>query len=144
MTRAKTIRWITLTSFCLLLTAFILYRTGRLNKYLFNDPPKVLRTIDTTTNADSAIRQTVSIDGFYIDTIELMHSSKSAPIAYPIKPEFHLPDISELAAEDSMRRELMLFSGSKSGPVFGPQNQELWKLSDFIYKDSIYKKKKEQ
>ena len=37
MARTKTVRWITLASFCLLITAFIFYRTGYFDSYLFND-----------------------------------------------------------------------------------------------------------
>jgi hypothetical protein len=148
MSKSKIIRWVTLTSSCLLLTAFILYRTGRLDKYLFNTQAKTLRAPDAPADTDSALMQPVSTEGFYMDTTELMHSSKSAPIAYPRKPQFHVADSSDLALEDSVTRELILFSGSKSGPVFTSEKQR-----DSFYgrmealrklRDSIYKKNKSQ
>ena len=37
MTQSRTIRLLTLAGFCILLTAFILYRSGSLDDYIYND-----------------------------------------------------------------------------------------------------------
>ncbi|HEX6180620.1 MAG TPA: hypothetical protein VFZ47_05200 [Chitinophagaceae bacterium] len=138
MTKARTIRWITLTSFCLLLTAFILYRTGRLDKYLYNSSQ--LEKASNTLPAQDSLGMIV-VNGYYANPIELLSSSKSIKLIEDhtrIMPYFvdTLPG-SVYGSVDSALRDLKLFSDADTAVIMNPRSEwhNLVRI-DITYRDS--------
>lgn len=132
MARTKTVRWITLASFCLLITAFIFYRTGYFDSYLFNDGLQMQPTLNIAGVGDT-------------DTLPpktMLPSSKSAMVT----PEMRQTMIKK---RDSLRRidssihlltiQLEMLTSYKSAAIFQPGGK-----SDSIKKliDSLREKRK--
>ena len=107
MTKSKTIRWVTLASFCLLLTSFILYRTGYFDNDI-EDTPQVQPTLRLVANSAS------SADTLPPKTI--LPSTKSAMVVREDHPAFNRRD--SLARLDStiktLKRRVDMLSSSKS------------------------------
>ena len=139
MSKARTIRWITLTSFCLLLTAFILYRTGRLDKYFFSNSSQLENAGNTLPARDSL--GMIVVNGYYTNTIELLSSSKSIGVIKNdsrIMPYFvdTLPG-SVYGSVDSAVKDLKLFSDADSVVIMNPRRE--WHSIvriDIMYRDS--------
>ena len=140
MTKARTIRWITLLSFCLLLTAFMLYRSGRLDKHLFYNSSQRNSAGNTLSVPDSL--GMIVINGLSINRIELLSSSKSIKLVEEpslFKPYFvdTLPG-SVYGSIDSALRDLTLFSDADTAFIMNPRTE--WHSIvriQITYRDSI-------
>ena len=140
MTKARTIRWITLASFCLLLTAFILYRTGRLDKYLFNNSSKLENASNTLPFRDSL--GMIVINGFYINRTELLSSSKTTKLIedHPLSMASFVDTLpgSIYGSVDSVLKDLRLFSDADTVFIMNPRTEwhNLVRI-DITYRDSV-------
>ncbi len=115
MSRSKPIKWITLASFCLLITAFLFYRTGYFDSYIFGDSPQVPPALNITTNSTSDV-----------DTVPpktMLPSSKSAMVT-PEMRQTMIKKRDTLARLDSaikkLKGQLSIMGSSKSGAIFQP------------------------
>ena len=115
MSRSKPIKWITLASFCLLITAFLFYRTGHFDSYIFGDSPQVQPTLNIAANSTNDV-----------DTVPpktMLPSSKSAMVT-PEMRQTLIKRRDTIARLDStiktLQGRLDIMSSSKSGAIFQP------------------------
>jgi hypothetical protein len=113
MSRSKPIKWITLASFCLLITVFVFYRTGHFDSYIFGDPQAQpgLSMVANSSNADTVPPKT------------MLPSSKSAMVT-PEMRQTMIKTRDTIARLDSTIKMLQgridIMSSSKSGAIFQP------------------------
>ena len=150
MSRTRTIRWITLAVFCLLLTTFILYRAGRLDKYIFYNSSRQHSAVNTgntgnTPSVNDSLGMIV-INGLYIDRVELLSSSKSIKLVEPAGPMItYFVDTLPGSVYDSVDiaiRDLTLSSGADTAFIMNPRTE--WHKVirvQITYRDSVKLKK---
>ncbi len=102
-----------------LLSGFVAYRTGALDRILYGP------VTDTIPRGDTS-RKTVRVDSFYIDEKEMMTSSKSGYVVYSLEKvgdTLKKPgsDTSKTKPKDTIIPRKMLMSSSKSMVLIAPK-----------------------
>ena len=121
MQKARWIKILTLSSFLLFITTFILYRSGQLDAWFESEALAIQTSHNGGSIADNAIDTTKPTAP---DTTKrlLMSSSKSIVLAEP--PKRYKDTVAQKKKIDSIRRRMIMMSSSKSGIIFTPDTSK--------------------
>lgn len=117
MKKATWIKALTLSSFLLFITTFVLYRSGKLDTWFDKEEPSIQTSPNGGTIADNTIDTAKPV---VPDTTRRLMMPSSKSIVLTDKAKRNKDTIGLKKRIDSIRRETILMSSSKSGIIFKP------------------------
>lgn len=129
MKKSPWIKALTIGCFLLFITTFVLYRSGQLDAWLDNEKPSIQTSPNGSNIAANTIDTTKPATPDSTQQRIMMSSSKSMVLIE--KPSIFKNTLRLKKRLDSMKRETIMMSSSKSGIIFKPV-----KLSDSIKTDT--------
>ena len=117
MKKSPWIKALTLSSFLLFITAFVLYRSGKLDTWFDKEEPSIQTSHNGGSIADNTMDTTKPV---VPDTTPRLMMSSSKSMVLTDKSKRYKDTIGLKKKVDSIKRETILMSSSKSGIIFKP------------------------
>jgi hypothetical protein len=117
MKKSPWLKAFTLSSFLLFITAFVLYRSGELDAWFDKEEPSIQTSHNGVTIADNTMDTTKPV---VTDTARRLMMPSSKSMILTDKAKRNKDTIGLKKRIDSIKRETILMSSSKSGIIFKP------------------------